>query len=173
MNKRERIIANYNGHQGVSTMAHIRRIINDVYPTAYKELTGVQYGKLMSIVNKAYHEGRASMGAEVVDGVVYIGGNYYPLKLLERITYKEERIITYKPIGAIGTYHHPILGDIPHEMPYSDNYYYQLEDGTYERVFDHDKAEQLSATHQIYTREDNYIAIVEFDGKEIARLGCL
>ena len=62
MNKLQRVLANYNGHQGASTMAHIGRIIENIYPTAYHELTGVQYGKLMSIVNKAYHEGRASMG---------------------------------------------------------------------------------------------------------------
>lgn len=53
-------LANYNGHKGNETIKHIERNINSAWPDAPKELTGKQYGKLMSVANTSYHDGAAS-----------------------------------------------------------------------------------------------------------------
>ncbi len=73
--KWERALAQYNGHKGEATIAHVERNIESVYPTAYRDLTGVQYGRLMSVANTSYHAGRASTHAERIDpDAVYVDG---------------------------------------------------------------------------------------------------
>lgn len=64
-NKRSRAIANFNGHKGPATIAHVERNIESAYPMAYAELTGVQYGKLMSVANTSYQDGKASNKIEM------------------------------------------------------------------------------------------------------------
>ena len=85
--KQERALAKYNGHRGSATVAHVERNIESAYPTAYRDLTGVQYGRLMSVANTSYHDGRASAGAELVDDdlVIVRGSKCYPLALLARM----------------------------------------------------------------------------------------
>lgn len=63
--KMDRAMAAFDGHKGAQTVCHIKEIIGNELSQL---LTGKQYGLVMSAVNRAYHEGRASTGAEVVDG---------------------------------------------------------------------------------------------------------
>lgn len=58
--KRQRAMDYYTGHKGSATVTHVERNIESAYPGAYKELTGVQYGKLMSVANNSYHDGMAA-----------------------------------------------------------------------------------------------------------------
>lgn len=60
MNKRERAMQNYTGFRGAATVEHVERNIKTAYPTAYADLTGVQYGKLMSVANVSYQDGKHS-----------------------------------------------------------------------------------------------------------------
>ena len=64
-NKWSRVMANYNGHKGWATIEHVEHNIASAYPTAYAELTGVQYGKLMSVANTSYQDGKASNKIEM------------------------------------------------------------------------------------------------------------
>ena len=64
--KRDRAINNFNGHKGASTIAHVECNLLDTYPTASQELTGKQYGLIMSACNTAYQDGKASTRAEML-----------------------------------------------------------------------------------------------------------
>ena len=55
--KWQRAMANYNGFKGSATIAHVERNIESAYPGASMELTGIQYGKLMSVANTSYQDG--------------------------------------------------------------------------------------------------------------------
>ena len=50
----------YNGHHGNQTIKHIEDNISSVWEMAIHELTGRQYGLLMSVANKSYHDGANS-----------------------------------------------------------------------------------------------------------------
>lgn len=65
--KWNRAMENYHGHHGSATIEHVERNIRQAYPTAYAELTGIQYGKLMDVANVSYHDGKAGAGAEMCD----------------------------------------------------------------------------------------------------------
>lgn len=60
--KRSRVMAHYNGHKGPATISHVERNIETAYPGAYSDLTGIQYGKLMSVANTSYQDGKHSNG---------------------------------------------------------------------------------------------------------------
>lgn len=63
--KYNRMLKQYDGFKGYQTISAIL----DQIPVELKmELTGRQLGFVMGIVNKAYHKGRTSMGAEVIEG---------------------------------------------------------------------------------------------------------
>jgi hypothetical protein len=55
-----RALAEYNGHKGSATLAHVERNLLSAYPTAREDLTGVQYGRVMSVANTSYHDGKAA-----------------------------------------------------------------------------------------------------------------
>ena len=58
-------ISEYKGFQGEQTINHIMKHI----PKCLQErLTGTELGMVMNAVNAAYHDGKASCGAEVIDG---------------------------------------------------------------------------------------------------------
>jgi hypothetical protein len=62
--KNDRALAVYDGHKGPQTVSHIKEFIG---PELAKVLTGKEYGLVMSAVNRAYHAGKASTGAEMID----------------------------------------------------------------------------------------------------------
>jgi hypothetical protein len=62
--KESRAMAAYGGFTGRQTVAHIKKLIGKELED---QLTGRQFGLVMSAVSRAYHEGRASTGAEMVD----------------------------------------------------------------------------------------------------------
>lgn len=61
--KRNRAISQYNGHRGPATVAHVERNLLTAYPEASRELTGKQYGRVMSACNTSYHDGAANATA--------------------------------------------------------------------------------------------------------------
>lgn len=50
----------YNGHHGNQTIKHIEGNISSIWGTAARELTGRQYGLLMSVANQSYCDGAKS-----------------------------------------------------------------------------------------------------------------
>jgi len=62
--KYNRMIAQYNGHRGPITVSAVMEGV----PDALMHLTGRELGMVMSAINAAYHRGRASCHAEVIDG---------------------------------------------------------------------------------------------------------
>lgn len=52
-------LKHYNGHKGAGTTAHVQRNVETAWPTAYAELTGRQYGLVMSVANTSFQDGRA------------------------------------------------------------------------------------------------------------------
>ena len=64
MDKYRRMMVTYGGHKGTATVAAVL----DGIPDVLMSLTGAQLGVVMSAVNAAYHRGRASCQAEVIDG---------------------------------------------------------------------------------------------------------
>lgn len=63
--KHDRAMAAYDGFKGGATVEHIKKLIGKELAD---KLTGHELGLVMSAVNRAYHEGKSSTGAEVVDG---------------------------------------------------------------------------------------------------------
>lgn len=60
-----RAIAMYNGSKGTQT---VQAVLEQIPGELKLTLTGKQLGLVMSVVNKAYHNGKASCGCEVIDG---------------------------------------------------------------------------------------------------------
>jgi len=56
--------ASFTGHDGPVTVAAVQ---SHIPPELYDRLAGRDLGLVMSAVNAAYHAGRKSTGAEVVD----------------------------------------------------------------------------------------------------------
>jgi len=48
------------GHTGSATVAHVQRNIESIWADAITVLTGKQYGQLMEVANKSYHDGAAT-----------------------------------------------------------------------------------------------------------------
>ena len=63
-NKESRAMQTYDGHKGGQTVAHIKKLIGKELAD---RLTGHELGLVMSAVNRAWHEAKASTGAEMVD----------------------------------------------------------------------------------------------------------
>jgi hypothetical protein len=81
--------ATYDGFKGAQTINHIKRLIG---PELAERLKNEDYGLVMSAVNRAYHEGKASAGAEMIDdNAVWIN------KLNRAIEWAEEGA-EYEPI---------------------------------------------------------------------------
>jgi hypothetical protein len=91
----------YNGHKGAATIAHVERNITLAYPTAWEDLTGIQYGRLMSVANTSFHDGRAAAGAWRESGLVGFDKICLPEKLLRAISVRERVEYTYKPCAGI------------------------------------------------------------------------
>ena len=105
--KRQRAMQSYGGFQGQATVAHIDRLIEAVYPDAYGDMTGVQYGKVMAVAHQSFHDGKAAAGAECVDGdLVVISGQCWPLALLRKLTLKntDTHTIVYLDGAEIARY---------------------------------------------------------------------
>ena len=83
--KFNRAMAEYKGFKGTQTVQHVERIMTAAGLDEAK-LTGQQWGQIMQAVNEAYHEGRASTGAEVFDGLVISGDCVAPLKAVRKIS---------------------------------------------------------------------------------------
>jgi hypothetical protein len=62
--KRSRAIASYDGFKGDSTVAHVLQLVGNELAN---RLTGHELGLVMSAVNRAYHAGKASTGADMID----------------------------------------------------------------------------------------------------------
>lgn len=64
--------ATYSGFKGARTVEHVKKIIG---LELAERLTDEDYGLVMSAVNRAYHEGKKSVGAEMMDSnAVWING---------------------------------------------------------------------------------------------------
>ena len=63
-NKESRAMAAYDGFKGGQTVAHVKKLVGKELAD---RLTGHELGLVMSAVNRAYHEGKDSMGAEMID----------------------------------------------------------------------------------------------------------
>lgn len=62
----------YDGFKGAQTINHIKKLIG---PELAECLADKEYGLVMSAVNRAYHEGKKSAGAERMDSnAVWING---------------------------------------------------------------------------------------------------
>lgn len=71
IDKRARAMSNYNGHKGTATVEHVERNVLSAYPMAQAELTGIQYGKVMSVANTSYQDGVHSQAIDTwgYDGI--------------------------------------------------------------------------------------------------------
>ena len=88
--KYDRMMAAYNGHHGPATIASV---LAEIPQELKDKLTGRQLGLVMSAVNQSYHHGKASCGAQIVDGdAIWID------KLVG--LYKLEDVKTLKPFAV-------------------------------------------------------------------------
>lgn len=97
--KRNRAMQAYTGFAGTSTVAHVERSLLSAYPQASQELSGRQYGAVMSACNKSYHDGAANATAsgEVWD---YVSPTDWIAGIGKRV-----------PNGA-GGYHHQAIIEV-------------------------------------------------------------
>jgi len=118
--KEDRAMAAFDGHKGQRTISHIKKIIGK---ELCDRLTGRELGLVMSAVNRAYHEGRASTGAEVIDGS-YVWVNCldkgYDIDVLQRLV--EIETPTYTKVYYDGNLNIPINHRYMtrDDMPYED-----------------------------------------------------
>ena len=82
--KYSRMLAAYDGFLGDRT---VKAVLAHVPSQLIPSLTGRELGAVMSAINAAYHAGRASTGAEVEDGAIWINelGKLYELVDIARI----------------------------------------------------------------------------------------
>lgn len=109
--KRARALSQYNGHNGNATVAHVERNIASAYPTAQQDLTGIQYGRVMSVANTSYQDGahanKADMwaydgeldfvlGIRGTDNVVEVNGDTVTITLNAREENEVKRVYNLK-----------------------------------------------------------------------------
>lgn len=95
--KLARAMAEYDGHAGAATVGHV---LSTIPESMQHDLTGRQVGKVMSIRNAAYHEGRASLGGlDLCDDCVWLPwggddgkGQLVPIAALAAIKIEETRV---------------------------------------------------------------------------------
>lgn len=96
--KKNRMMAAYNGFTGHQTINHIT---SNIPTELINQLTGKQLGLIMSALNQSYHQGRASKGnVEMIDkSAIWIGalGKIYELDDIKRIE-KTEKITKIESI---------------------------------------------------------------------------
>lgn len=86
--KRTHMMAAYNGFTGPQTISHVQSFIPE---ELFSQLTGRQLGLVLSAVNQAYHAGKTSAGAEMLDSnAVWISG-------LDRVIEWKEEGAEYEP----------------------------------------------------------------------------
>jgi hypothetical protein len=90
---------NYKGFSGPQTIAHVERNVINGFPTAQKDLTGVQYGKLMNVANMSYQDGKNTalpQGYSIADNCLYISDTeqLIPLDIIKKITTEKQTITT-------------------------------------------------------------------------------
>jgi len=97
--KRKNMLNAYDGFCGTQTLQAVENQITD---ELFDRLTGRELGLVMSAINKAYHNGKASLGGidRVDDGYwlpdVGDGGAIIPVSALRKITIVETRTTEYK-----------------------------------------------------------------------------
>jgi hypothetical protein len=92
--KADRALKAYDGFKGGATVDHIKKLVGKELA---ERLTGHELGLVMSAVNRAYQEGKASAGAEMIDSnCVYINGLDRAIEwsevgaVYEQVPFKEE-----------------------------------------------------------------------------------
>jgi hypothetical protein len=161
--KQSRAMANYEGFKGEATVAHVERNIKAVWPTAYTDLTGVKYGKLMTVADASYHDGCNSTGAECIEGLIVAGDVIIPLELARRITTTIESVVSYRSANNDGASNLAYRG--------GDNTYYQAVDGVYKPIDCRTAADKLSREHvPIFWQDRDSITVVMYNGQEIDRI---
>lgn len=158
-----RAMATYQGHHGQVTVDHVRRNVDAAYPCANSQLTGAQYGYVMSVAHASYHAGRASAGAELIDGeVIYADGIMLPIAIARRLDVTTETVITWERADNGAGMLSRRGGD--------NDYYHANVDGNYVRI-DRSVAEDMSRAGQIiYWRNRDYVTVVSYNGVEIDRI---
>lgn len=90
--KRKNMMAAYTGFKGHHTMSHIGKLVGSELAQI---LTGKQLGMVMDAVNRAYQEGKASTGAEMIDcNAVYINN-------LDKVIEWNEIGAEYEPVTTV------------------------------------------------------------------------
>jgi len=68
--KKNNMMKSYTGFAGHATVS---AVLEQIHPELFDRLTGRELGLVMTAVNDAYHNGRASMGGvDVIDDCVWI-----------------------------------------------------------------------------------------------------
>jgi hypothetical protein len=161
--KRERVMANYEGFKGNATVDHIERNIKTAWPDAYTDLTGVKYGKLMTVANASYHDGRNNTGADCKEGLIVAGDVIIPLEIARRITTTIETVTSYRSANDDGKDNLAYRG--------GDSTYYQVVDGKYKPIDCRTTADKLSRDHvPIFWQDRDNVTVVMYNGQEIDRV---
>lgn len=93
---------------GLNAYPHTLSKLWEALPDSCQNLTGEQIADILKAINIAYNEGRASAGAEVHDGAVYINAlkKLFPLAVLARL--KSTELNTGNKKVEIWEYHDPV-----------------------------------------------------------------
>ena len=88
----------YDGHKGAQTVDHVLDLVGSdllgVDQQGLEMLTERQLGLVMSAVNRAYHDGKDSIGAEISDDWVYINKlkKGFDFEVLKRLKKTDTRV---------------------------------------------------------------------------------
>lgn len=98
--KQDRALTAYDGFKGGATVAHIQKLVGK---ELCEKLTGHELGLVMSAVNRAWQEAKASTGAEVIDGdYVWVNAlnKGYDLNVLRRLKETETYVSRKVPFDG-------------------------------------------------------------------------
>lgn len=80
--KNKNMMAAYDGFKGTQT---VQAITEQIPSKLFERLTGKELGLVMSAVNKAYHNGKASAGATIEDDCLWFDGRLIPVDAIKNI----------------------------------------------------------------------------------------
>ena len=87
MRKYNNMIAAYKANGGHDGPRTLNAVLDQVPHELFDRLTGRELGLVVAAINRAYHRGRASAGAEIVDDCLWYKNKLIPLATINNISH--------------------------------------------------------------------------------------
>ena len=147
--KYNNMIQSYTGFRGTATVADIVSRIPD---TLKDWLTGKQLGVVMDAIHAAYQSCKAQAGAWASEGLIGRGDKSIPTAVYDRVSVTTEAVTRYVP-G-----YHPVAST-----------HYRKDGDQYVEISNETARVWAQGGREVYRQESDYVTVVRYEGREIAR----